>query len=215
MKLIKEHISIILLSIMMVMIGVYQFTTTKEITKEIHAIHTIVSKHDSILRADPILNDKIEAYILKVNPKLTKDSARLIANATIIECNGDVQKISVALAIFQTETRFRHGAVSEKGAGGIGQTMPIALAEYKMRTKDSTINSKSLTGNIHLSIWTLENIKTNYVKRNYPDGIYAFYNGGVTQFSNLHNGKKLCKQTRDYIVRVKTAQANIIHILKA
>lgn len=185
----------------------YQIIKTNQQFKEL-------ALQPKVIQSDSLLNDRIANYILKVNPKISKDSAYLIGDITIAECKGDLQKISVALAIFHTETRFKHSSVSEKGAGGIGQTMPVAFDEYKLRTKDSTLNPKTLKGNIKLSIWTLDNIKTRYVKRNYPDGIYATYNGGLKQLNNLKQGKPLAEETLNYIYSVKARQPKILEMLK-
>ena len=107
-----------------------------------------------------------------------------------------------------------HSSVSEKDAKGIGQNTAIAYEEYKLRTKRDDIDPKTLEGNIKLTIWGLDNIKTRYVKRNYPDGIYAFYNGGKAQYQRLVNGQPIAKETKNYVIQVKERQSKLLTILR-
>lgn len=159
-----------------------------------------------------LVNEKVEAYIKKANPEITEDRAREISSQAIIQSGGDIEKLSLLIAVFQVESRFDHSSRSERGAVGIGQVTSSAVDEYKLET-GKKINPRKLSSNIRLSAWTLENIKRKYSKSEKDVPALIAYNGGLKQLRKYQSGQPLCKQTREYVVKVTAIQKDLRGVL--
>ena len=148
------------------------------------------------------LEKKVVNYILSSQETPDTIQAKKIAKLTIKEAKGDKKKLKTLLAIFRAESKFNHNVKqSEKGAYGIAQVTDIAVKEY-VESTDSSINPRTIQGNIKLASWTLDNIKSRYSKTKSDIAVWAGYNGGLKGLRKIESGKKLCRETRNYVAEV-------------
>ena len=155
-----------------------------------------------------LVNERIESYIKRANPKLTEQQVRKIANLSIIESGGNIEKLSLIIALFQVESNFDHTKQSEKYAYGIGQLTHSATDEYRLTT-GKVLNPRKLKDNIKLVVWTLENNKRKYIKADNAQLNLITYNGGLKQLRKAQKGERLCKETREYVIRVLNNQTKV------
>ncbi len=111
----------------------------------------------------------------------------------------------------QIESSGRADAVSNKGAVGIRQITQPALTDYNNAHKDRQYtmeDMKDVSKNREVSDWYLDTRIPQMLKsKGVPvteDNVLRAYNGGAERLSrSLKSGKRLPKETRDYVTKYK------------
>ena len=156
---------------------------------------------------------KMVTYILSQS-NTDSITAKQISNRVVKNVGLDKEKISTILGVFRVESRFKHSAHSEKGANGIGQLTEIAVDDYVTKQKlTSKPNILKLDDNIDVSIWVLHFAKDHYTKKKDLESALAMYNGGLRQLRKYEQGKRICKETRNYIDSVLKYKSDVRSIL--
>ena len=115
--------------------------------------------------------------------------------AKIAAADGRVP-VSLALAVAETESSFRHRAVSSAGARGVMQIMPLT-AERELGSDRELLFDPEI--NIRLGIEYLHRLYVFYGRR--WEAALSHYNGGTLRGKNAHSAKPH-SYTENYVSKV-------------
>ena len=118
--------------------------------------------------------------------------------AEIAAADGRVP-VSLALAVAETESSFRHRVVSSAGARGVMQIMPLT-AERELGTDRELLFDPEI--NIRLGIEYLHRLYVFYGRR--WEAALSHYNGGTLRGKNAHSAKPH-SYTSNYVSKVLRA----------
>lgn len=155
-----------------------------------------------------VKSEIISEYIQKHNPKLSKEYSEYIAEIILEHSLTNNIDPFMMTALLGTESDFELHAISEVGAKGFGQLMPVVRKMFGVKEPFDPYQ------NIKASCVFIKQLNNQWGDTAYGwDMTLASYNLGITATkTRVKAGKSLPKSVKAYIANIKKAQNNLTQI---
>lgn len=159
---------------------------------------------NNIIAKSEIISD----YIQKHNPKLSKEYSEYIAEIILEHSLTNNIDPFMMTALLGTESDFELHAISEVGAKGFGQLMPVVRKMFGVKEPFDPYQ------NIKASCVFIKQLNNQWGDTAYGwDMTLASYNLGITATkTRVKMGTSLPKSVKAYIANIKKAQNNLTQI---
>ena len=144
----------------------------------------------------------ISGYVATKNPSLRYGEDRSIANGIVYYSSMYGIDPFLMTALFETESNFNQGDVSDAGAIGIGQLMPETAASLGVNPYDTMENIQGSCSYLSTALQTF---------RDWPEPVamaLAAYNAGTQTVIN-YGGIPPYPETQNYVLRIRDRYFNL------